>query len=48
MIFERPFDELMQQVRRKEFMNVGTLEIICEWLPISQKHETENWLLLTH
>jgi hypothetical protein len=48
MVFEGPFDELMQGVRRKEFMDVSTLKIICKWLLVSQKYGIREVIFLTH
>jgi hypothetical protein len=48
MVFEGPFDELMQQVQRKEFMDVSMLKIICKWLLVSQKYGIREAILLTH
>lgn len=32
MVLERAFDKLVEEVGREKFMNVGTGEVICEWL----------------
>lgn len=32
MILERPLDDLMQQVRRKHLIYVGSWESVSEWL----------------
>jgi hypothetical protein len=48
MVFEGPFDELMQQVQCKEFMDVSVLKIICKWLLVSQKYGIREAIFLTH
>ena len=32
VIFECPFDELMQKVWSEEFMNISTRKLVSEWL----------------
>lgn len=32
MIFECSLDHLVEDVARKELMDIGTREIICKWL----------------
>ena len=32
VIFERPFDELMQKVWSEEFMNISMRKLLSEWL----------------
>lgn len=33
VVLERSLDELMQEIRRQEFMDVCPREVVCEWLP---------------
>ena len=32
MIFECSLDDLVEEVRRQKFMNIGTRKELCEWL----------------
>jgi hypothetical protein len=32
MVLECPLDYLMEEVRRKEFVNISPRKVICEWL----------------
>jgi hypothetical protein len=37
MILESPLNELMKQVGRQHLVNIGTREVICEWLKIESE-----------
>jgi hypothetical protein len=45
MILECPFDDLMEQIRCQEFMDVSMRKAMCEWLQESaSEYKFERWV----